>query len=162
MSTLIVGYGYVGQYLATELHEPVHIIKRHPIHTPKRIRPLFLDLCHSDYPSLPTVDNLYYMVAAKEYSEAAYRSAYVIALKTLIHALEKQKKMPKRFTFISSTSVYEQTDNTWVNETATTTPGHFTSATLLEAENLVSQLPCHTSIARVSGIYGPEIGRAHV
>ena len=155
MSTLIVGYGYVGQYLAAQLKAPVHIIKRHPIQTTKSIQPLFFDLCQAHYPSLPAVDTLYYMVAAEQHTELAYRRAYVIALQKLIDALKTQKKMPKRFIFISSTAVYEQTQDTWVDETATTSSNHFSAARLLKAESLVSQLQCETMIARVSGIYGP-------
>jgi nucleoside-diphosphate-sugar epimerase len=55
--------------------------------------------------------------------------------------------------FTSSTSVYAQTDGSWVTEESETIPARQTGRTLLETENLV--LAHGGIIARLAGIYGP-------
>jgi nucleoside-diphosphate-sugar epimerase len=58
--------------------------------------------------------------------------------------------------FISSTSVYGQTDGGWVDETSPTTPANQTSQLLVEAEN--DTVAVGGIVLRSAGIYGP--GRA--
>ena len=55
--------------------------------------------------------------------------------------------------FTSSTSVYAQTDGSWVTEESETKPTRKTGRTLLETENLV--LVHGGIVARLAGIYGP-------
>jgi nucleoside-diphosphate-sugar epimerase len=55
--------------------------------------------------------------------------------------------------FTSSTSVYAQTDGSWVTEESETKPTRETGRTLLETENLV--LVHGGIVARLAGIYGP-------
>jgi nucleoside-diphosphate-sugar epimerase len=56
--------------------------------------------------------------------------------------------------FVSSSSVYGQTDGSTVDETSPTEPARETSALLLEAEQLV--LAAGGTVTRLAGIYGPE------
>lgn len=60
------------------------------------------------------------------------------------------------FIYTSSTSVYGQTDGSWVDEASVTEPVAATSRVLLEAEHEV--LKASGVVLRLSGIYGP--GRA--
>src|SRR6266478_8748934 len=55
--------------------------------------------------------------------------------------------------FTSSTSVYAQTDGSWVTEESETKPTHQTGRILLETEQLV--LAHDGIVARLAGIYGP-------
>lgn len=55
--------------------------------------------------------------------------------------------------FVSSTSVYGQTDGSWVQETAPTEPNRETSRILLEAER--ETLAGGGSVLRLAGLYGP-------
>lgn len=55
--------------------------------------------------------------------------------------------------FTSSTSVYAQTDGSWVTETSVTEPTQETGRILLETEKLV--LSRGGGVARLAGIYGP-------
>jgi len=55
--------------------------------------------------------------------------------------------------FTSSSSVYAQTDGSWVTEESETKPTRETGRTLLETENLV--LVHGGIVARLAGIYGP-------
>lgn len=60
---------------------------------------------------------------------------------------------PKRVIFVSSTSVYAQTDGSWVSEESAAEPDRETGKILLEAER--TALAAGGSVARLSGIYGP-------
>jgi nucleoside-diphosphate-sugar epimerase len=59
-----------------------------------------------------------------------------------------------RILFISSTSVYAQTNGEWVTEESAAEPQHETGKILREAERLV--LPARGVVARLGGIYGPS------
>ena len=63
-----------------------------------------------------------------------------------------------RVIFIGSTSVYAQTDGSWVTEESATVPNRETVRILLEAEKIA--LAAGGSVARLSGIYGP--GRTYL
>jgi nucleoside-diphosphate-sugar epimerase len=61
--------------------------------------------------------------------------------------------MPRRILFVSSTSVYAQSDGSWVTENSPTIPDRETGMILLEAERICMN---HGGIvARLSGLYGP-------
>jgi nucleoside-diphosphate-sugar epimerase len=60
---------------------------------------------------------------------------------------------PSKIIFISSTSVYGQSDGSWVTEQSPTLPDRETGRILLEAEALA--LATGGIVARLSGIYGP-------
>lgn len=60
---------------------------------------------------------------------------------------------PGRIIFVSSTSVYGQTDGSWVTEEAPAIPDRETGRILLEAEQIA--LAAGGGVARLSGIYGP-------
>ena len=60
---------------------------------------------------------------------------------------------PGKVIFVSSTSVYGQSNGSWVSEDSPAIPDRETSRILLEAERLA--LAEGGSVARLSGIYGP-------
>lgn len=80
---------------------------------------------------------------------AVYRSVYFEGAKNLLECLQ-----PKVMIFVSSTSVYAQTDGAWVNEKSAAEPSRETGEILRETENLV--LENGGGVARLAGIYGPE------
>jgi nucleoside-diphosphate-sugar epimerase len=59
---------------------------------------------------------------------------------------------PGRLLFVSSTSVYAQTDGSWVTEESTALPDRETGHIMREAEEIA--LAAGGSVARLSGIYG--------
>lgn len=65
---------------------------------------------------------------------------------------------PGRVIFTGSTSVYAQTDGSWVTEESATLPDRETGRILLEAERIA--LAAGGCVARLSGIYGP--GRSYL
>jgi nucleoside-diphosphate-sugar epimerase len=80
--------------------------------------------------------------------EDAYREVYLRGLQNAIACLS-----PGRVLFVSSTSVYAQTDGSWVTETSPTEPLSATSRVLREAEDVA--LAHGGLVARLAGIYGP-------
>jgi nucleoside-diphosphate-sugar epimerase len=89
-----------------------------------------------------------------EISDLGYKAAYVDTVTTIVNALKKQTKQPRLIVFVSSTSVYAQTDGDWVDEASPTMPVNFSGKRLLEAESLLRQSGYIHSCIRFSGIYG--------
>src|SRR5262249_53289182 len=62
---------------------------------------------------------------------------------------------PRRFVYVSSTSVYGQTDGGWVDESSPTEPGDESGRIVLECERLLRERLPAAIILRFAGIYGP-------
>lgn len=96
-------------------------------------------------------DILVYSVAADAQSDESYRNQYVDGLRNVLAAV---RSVPLRHVFfVSSTRVYGQSGDAWLDETTTAIPADFGGERLLEAERLLDHLP--GSVLRLSGIYGP-------
>lgn len=79
------------------------------------------------------------------------RDVYVQGLENVLASLPR----PDRFLFVSSTSVYGQTDGGWVTEDSPTEPDQESGRVVLEAERLLrSRIPA-AIVLRFAGIYGP-------
>lgn len=91
-------------------------------------------------------------ISAKE----RYERSYLSPVQNITALWNHYLKAPKRVFFISSTSVYHQTDGSWVDERSSCEPTTVTGQILLAAEEqlLVSELP--TSVVRFSGIYSEQ------
>lgn len=79
--------------------------------------------------------------------EAAYRATYLEGVRNLTNAFDCVPVV-----FVSSTSVYGQTDGEVVDETSPTSPLAATSKILLEAEAIV--LHAKGIVVRLAGLYG--------
>ena len=102
------------------------------------------------------LDTLLYSAAASGFNDEAYRAAYVDGLAHLLSALERHQCLPHRLIYVSSTSVYAQTDGSIVDETSPTEPEGFGGRRLLEGEAVAlgARVP-KRSVVRLGGIYGP-------
>jgi nucleoside-diphosphate-sugar epimerase len=95
-----------------------------------------------------------------------YRRIYLEGTRHLMKWLSA--KPPQQCVYTSSTSVYGQTDGSWVKETSATEPTADPAKVLLETEELLlkrsgsrGRSPHHSLpavILRVAGIYGPDRG----
>ena len=88
------------------------------------------------------------------FNDEGYRTVYVEGIANLLQALAGQASL-KRLLFVSSTSVYHQTDGQWVDEESATLPESFSGKRLLEAEQLLAESAIATTVVRFAGIYGP-------
>ncbi|WP_018145373.1 MULTISPECIES: SDR family oxidoreductase [unclassified Thioalkalivibrio] len=148
--------GAVGQQLAHGGHS-VWGLRRRPEHIPKPIQPLAGDFGVADgLPELPpALDTVYFIATPGEFTEPAYRRAYVDGLRNTLTALERASQQPRRVVFVSSTSVYGADDGRWVDETSPTEPTRFSGRALREAEQLLADSPFSGVVVRLGGIYGP-------
>ncbi len=99
-------------------------------------------------PQLQEAALMIYAVSSGKGNAEAYASVYRDGLKNVLAAWQ-----PAHLVFVSSTSVYAQTDGEVVIESSATEPDRATSRVLLEAEAIA--LAAGGSVTRFAGIYGP-------
>ncbi len=176
MRVLIVGCGYVGLPLGTELvrlgHEVFGLRRSASAENELKaagIQPLVADITKPDeLAGLPRdFDWVVNCVSSTGGSAEEYRRVYLQGTRNLIEWLATGP--PKKFVYTSSTSVYGQTDGSQVKETSPTEPVAETAKILLETEKVLlgnsgsrgrslhQKVPA--VILRVAGIYGPD--RSH-
>jgi nucleoside-diphosphate-sugar epimerase len=168
MRVLIVGCGYVGVPLGTELgrlgHE-VFGLRRSPAAENELktagIQPLFGDVTKPDtLEKLPHEFDWVVNCVAAGGDVENYREVYLRGTRNLIAWLSAAP--PRKFVYTSSTSVYGQNDGSPVKESSPTDPSAATSKILVETEkNLLdaaAQNKFPAMILRVAGIYGPDRG----
>jgi nucleoside-diphosphate-sugar epimerase len=164
---LIVGCGYVGLPLGIELvrrgHE-VFGLRRHasPELEQHGIKPLTLDITEREavLKINGPFDWVVNAVSSTRGGVEDYRAVYLEATR---HLIDLFTRFPiRRYVYTSSTSVYAQTDGSWVTEESPTEPQSETSRVLVKTEQrvlaatLASNFPA--IILRVAGIYGPDRG----
>jgi len=168
MRTLIVGCGYVGTVLGTEL-----VRFGHTVHGLRRtagsnsdlqtagIIPLLGDVTkRDDLAKMPAnYDWVINCVSSSGGGADDYQAVYLQGTRNVLEWLSPTP--PKKFVYTSSTSVYAQTDGSLVTETSPTEPASETARVLLETENLLLKATLANFpavILRVAGIYGPGRG----
>lgn len=159
---LVAGYGKLGQRVARQLataHQ-VFALKRSPQAPDTDVSLCFADvtqpenLTRSLKQALPEgVDYLIYCLSPSERSEQGYRAAYVTGLKNVLGAMPNSARL-KHLIFVSSTSVFHQSEDEWVDEQTLCQPTGFAGKVLLEAEQFLQQQSVASTAVRFSGIYG--------
>lgn len=170
---LIAGCGDLGMKIASLLLQNDQIecfgLRRHPptgSYSPvSRLRWIAGDVCDAgSLKSFPEgFTDLVYCAAPGERTEEAYKSVYLQGLQNIVHSMGAQTL--KRIIFVSSTAVYGDHGDEWIDETTPTAPKAFNGRILVETEQwLQAYASSHPGIiatsARLSGIYGP--GRNHL
>ena len=188
MKCLIVGCGYVGLPLGVELIRLGHEVfgLRRNAATEGELKAAGLQLLIADITRPETLaklprefDWVVNTVASRGGNAEDYRRIYLEGTRHLLEWLSV--KPPQKFVYTSSTSVYGQTDGSWVKETSPGDPLTETAKILLETETVLLgasgsllrgddvatavQAPGRSPhpavpgvILRVAGIYGPERG----
>jgi nucleoside-diphosphate-sugar epimerase len=85
--------------------------------------------------------------------EMAYRAVFVEGLKHLLAALADAPL--RRVLFVSSSAVYGEHGDAWVDEDTPPDPPGFNGRVLLEAERWLAAQPWSSVNLRLAGIYGP-------
>lgn len=155
MNHLVIGCGYLGQRVAalwTGQGARVFATTRTASRLPDGAEPIVCDvLDRESLRHLPHVDTVLYAIGFDRKSGASMRDVYVAGLANVLDHLPA----PRRFIYISSSSVYAQTDGSWVDETAATEPTEESGRIVLEAESVLRTKLPSAIILRFSGIYGP-------
>ena len=152
---LIAGCGDLGSGLAIELIDQGHEvtgIRRTGTDFPKGVKGVTHDLLTIEETLLPDVDVVFLIMTPNGRNEASYRSAYFDTAQVIIRRYQKTLKPPQVF-FVSSTSVYGQSQGEWIDEQTVAMPNSPTAKVLFETEQALAAALPSTSI-RCSGIYG--------
>jgi nucleoside-diphosphate-sugar epimerase len=156
---LIVGCGDLGAAIAKRLVDEEHEVVglRRSIQTSPRMQMLQGDV--TDAASLQALvalmpEIVIYCVAASGQTDAAYQAQYVTGLRNILASQSRNQQLQHVF-FVSSTRVYGQETTAILDESISALPADFGGERLLEAEHLLSSLPCNATTLRLSGIYGP-------
>ncbi|WP_114238671.1 NAD-dependent epimerase/dehydratase family protein [Dyella sp. C9] len=156
---LIAGCGDVGRRVAQRLlaqGDEVWALRRSPgVDDGSGIRWLRGDLGDpSSLDALPDrLDHLVYLPAPDARDEAAYRSVFVDGPRHLLAALEAASL--RRVLLVSSSAVYGEHGDAWVDECTAPDPPGFNGRILLEAEQWLARQPVPLTVLRLAGLYGP-------
>ena len=161
---LIAGCGDLGQRVANRLlahGDAVYAMRRHPsAEDDSGVHWLRADLTDArSLRDLPAgITQMVYSPTPAARDEAAYRHIFVDGLRHLLGALDQQSL--RRVLFVSSSAVYGEHGEAWVDEDTPPAPPGFNGSVLLEAEAWLSSQPVRSVVLRLAGLYGP--GRTHV
>lgn len=104
--------------------------------------------------SLPTdITHAIFAASPDLRQESAYRKLFIKGLQNLVAALNPSAL--ERFMLVSSSAVYGEHKDQWIDEQTATDPLGFNGRVLVEAEQWLLSQPFETVILRPSGIYGP-------
>lgn len=169
MRVLIVGCGFVGLELGASLAKEGHAVigLRRALPAQAELNSAGIHLLLGDITRPeelgklpPAYDWVVNCVSSSGGGAEDYRQVYLQGTRNLIGWLAPSP--PRKFVYTSSTSVYGQTDGSWVTETSPTEPAVETAKILLETEQaLLEAVGAHAFpavILRVAGIYGPGRG----
>jgi nucleoside-diphosphate-sugar epimerase len=166
MSVLIIGCGYLGLRAAKvwiSAGRRVYALTRGRADLLRShgIEPIVGDVLdpHS-LRNLIHTDTVLYAVGLDRSSGRSMREVYVQGVQNVVEALIQAHGRPsvgvQKFLSISSTSVYGQTDGSWIDETSPTEPLEESGRVVLEAEQTLRQFRPDAIILRFAGIYGPD------
>jgi nucleoside-diphosphate-sugar epimerase len=154
---LIAGCGYVGEATADLFHSAGWTVQgwtNSPESAanlggkPYPVIPLDIADSHTVGARSENFDAVIHSASTRGGDVDLYRRVYFDGVRNLLNRF-----VGSTLLFTSSTSVYAQSDGSWVTEESETNPSRETSRTLLETEELV--VGGGGIVARLAGIYGP-------
>jgi nucleoside-diphosphate-sugar epimerase len=159
MTKLIIGCGYLGRRVAAlwlAQGQRVYATTRRPEQADgfraQGLKPVVCDVLDAEsLKRLPLVDTVLYAVGFDRAAGVTMRSVYVDGLARVLDHLPA----PARILYVSSSSVYGQTDGGWVDEDSPTEPQEEAGKVVLAAEQILRAKVPGAMVLRFSGIYGP-------
>lgn len=160
MRVLMMGCGKLGSAVGLGLAVRGHQVwgaRRQVAQVPDALSPVQVHLQDgTGLDKLPRNLNLaVYCLSPSASDDESYAQVYNQGLQRFLNALPDNPTV----LFISSTSVYHQSEHEWVDEQSPTQPERFAGKRLLEGEQLVATSGFTFTSVRFGGIYGPEPGR---
>lgn len=156
---LMIGCGDLGTAIATRLFNVGHMltgVRRGSQTLPHGMQTIQADVTLPN--TLTPLESLnpniiIYCVSAGGSTDEQYHAAYVQGLKNVLTTQVNNKALQHVF-FVSSTRVYGQITDEFLDENTLAIPADFGGERLFEAENVLNDLPCGATKLRLSGIYG--------
>ena len=163
MTILLAGCGDLGTEAGQRFAAAGHRVvgwRRSPDKLPAEIEGAAANLSTAELPPVPAdTTGVVIAVAADASTEEAYRSAYLNGVAHVLDALERDRVVPERVLFVSSTAVYGDAGGGWIDENTTPEPDGFSGRIMREAEeHLLKRLHGTGTtpvVLRLGGIYGP-------
>ena len=160
---LVFGCGYLGLRVARKWlsgRGSVHVVTRSrdrvQVLNSQGFRAIHADVTEpSSLIDLPTIETVLFAVGFDKRSGNTIEEVYVDGLSQVISALPSSVE---RFIYVSSTGVYGQSNNEWVDETSECRPERRGGKACWAAEQLIANddhLHSRTVVLRLAGIYGP-------
>ncbi|WP_339612538.1 SDR family oxidoreductase [uncultured Rubinisphaera sp.] len=158
---LIIGCGYLGSRAARAWQEQGLSVavttrseERAEEFANQGLQPIVCNVLDpSSLQGLPDADVALHAVGLDRQAGDSMRAVYVEGLRDVLTELEQRIG---RMVYISSTSVYGQTDGSAVDEESVCEPARENGQICLEAEQLVLNAKCQGTVLRLAGIYGPD------
>ncbi len=163
MTRLIFGCGYLGQRVGQRWiargERPVAVTRSEEqaqalVHL--GFQPLVADVTRPEtLKNLPTAETVVYAVAYGRTNSASRTRVQVDGLRAALDAL---KQPPRRFIYISSTSVYGDLHGDWVDEQTPCKPDREEGRVAWAAEQALRAHPLGADavVLRLAGLYGPD------
>lgn len=166
MSRLVIGCGYLGRRVAdawVAAGERVFALTRSEQHAAEfraaGIEPVLGDVTQPETLSaLPQAATVLYAVGFDRNAGPSMRDVYVGGLRNV---LDRVATSARRFLYVSSTSVYGQSQGEWVDEESPCEPTRPNGVICRQAEQLVQQAfppgdnERGANVLRLAGLYGP-------
>ena len=163
---LLAGYGDIARRMAAPLTDAgcsVSGVRRSPPRTESGspVTQFQADLRDSQQLAELLVrefDAVVVSVTPDDFSDEGYKNSYVAVAESLARVMTAVEIPPGLVLWVSSTSVYGQGAEEWVDESSPACPSSFSGKRLLQAEQIIlglaQQLPLQATAVRFSGIYG--------
>lgn len=151
MHLLLIGHGYLGTAVAGLFRAAEWQVTATSLSGGDGTRPLDVSSAHAVADLAAAIsppDAIIHCAATNRGGADAYQRIYLDGSRHLLAAFPGV-----RLAFVSSSSVYAQTDGSLVTEDSPADPDRETGRILLETERLA--LACGGTVARLAGIYGP-------
>ncbi|CAA0102733.1 Protein YeeZ [Zhongshania aliphaticivorans] len=156
-SLLIIGCGDIGNGLA-EIYMArdwrVQGLRRQTSKLADGVEGLAADVCDpSTLSALGPLQADYVVITLTPAGAGAegYRAVFEDGLNSLLAAISEP---PKLVVFVSSTGVYAQAENEWIDEQSVTEPDRYSGQSLLRAEQAIAATGWPYTNIRFGGIYG--------
>lgn len=157
---LIVGCGAIGYELANTLaragHDVTGLKRNPPLASHEKFRYVRADVTSpADLEALEMdFEHIFFIVSADSRNENSCDDIYETGVDNLLNKLARCGSQAPWF-FVSSTSVYGQSEGEWVDEDSATVPSKSTSLKIVNAERKLRAHNPANVVVRFSGIYGP-------
>lgn len=157
-AALVFGCGYLGRRVAARWvaagRRVAAVTRRNPAELRALgVEPVVADVTNAESLSaLPRTATVFYAVGIDRSAGHSMREVYVGGLRNVLATLPGGG----RFVYVSSTSVYGQSDAGWVDETSPTEPTEEAGRVVREAEQLLREWRPDAIILRFAGLYGPD------